>query len=78
MGSGIGIVASGFAERHFSKLCKAVMFHNVFEVDVVMFPITPMYLDIDFALRVDAIFVVQVIVFEDLSYFQFDFSLLCH
>ena len=78
MGSGIGIVASGFAERHFTDLGEAVMFHHVGEVEVVMFPITPMHFDIDFTIRADPIIVVQVIVFEHLSYFQFNFSLLCH
>ena len=78
MGSGIGIVASGFPERHFTDIGEAVMFHNVGEVEVVMFPITPMDIDIDFSIRADTIIVVQVIVFEHLSYFQFNFSLLSH
>lgn len=78
MGSGIGIISRGFTERHFTYLGEAVMFHHVGEVEVVMFPITPMHFDIDFTLGVDTIIVVQVIVIEDLCYFQFNFSWSCH
>ena len=78
MGGGIGIVSRGFTERPFTDLGEAVMFHHVGEVEVVMFPITPMHFDIDFTLGVDTIIVVQVIVIEDLCYFQFDFSLFGH
>lgn len=78
MGSGVGIVARGFTERHDTNLGESVMFHIVFEAEVVMFPVTPVYIDVDFAIRADTIFVVQVIVLEHLCYFQFNFYWVLH